>query len=70
MAMHDLNLVSFFADKVALLVEGRLICSGTPQDVIQAEYISEAYQTPIEIISHPVTGASIIFPRAVQKHDK
>ncbi len=65
MAMHDLNLVSFFADKVALLVNGRLISSGTPQEVIQADYIGEAYQTPVEIVSHPITGAPIIFPRGV-----
>ena len=64
-AMHDLNLVSFFADKVALLVDGRLICSGPPEEVIRAEYISEAYQTPVEIVSHPVTGAPIIFPQGV-----
>jgi iron complex transport system ATP-binding protein len=67
MAMHDLNLVSFFADQVALLVEGRLICAGPPQDVIQADFISEAYQTPVEIVSHPVSGAPIIFPKGVLK---
>jgi iron complex transport system ATP-binding protein len=67
MAMHDLNLVSFFADQVALLVDGRLICSGSPQDVIQADYISEAYQTPVEIVSHPATGAPIIFPKGAMK---
>ncbi len=65
MAMHDLNLVSFFADKVALLVAGRLICTGTPQEVIQAKNISEAYQTPVEIVTHPTTAAPVIFPQGV-----
>ena len=65
MAVHDLNLVSFFADKVALLVNGELQCLGTPQEVIRAEQISTAYQTPVEIISHPVTGAPIIFPQGM-----
>ena len=68
MAMHDLNLVSFFADKVALLVNGELKHFGTPQEVIQAEHISEAYQTPVEIVSHPVTGVPIIFPQGVLNH--
>ena len=63
MAVHDLNLVSFFADKVALLVNGEIKTFGTPQEVITTEYISEAYQTPVEIISHPTTGALIIFPQ-------
>ena len=70
MAMHDLNLVSFFADKVALLVDGELKHFGTPQEVIQTEYISEAYQTSVEIVSHPVTGAPIIFPQGVLNHNK
>lgn len=65
MAMHDLNLVSHFADKVALLVDGELKGLGTPQEVICVEQISAAYQTPVEIISHPVTGAPIIFPQGM-----
>jgi iron complex transport system ATP-binding protein len=69
MAMHDLNLVSFFADKVALLVNGRLICSGKPRDVIKTDHISEAYQTSVEIVYHPLTGAPIILPVSVFEHD-
>jgi len=68
MAMHDLNLVSFFADKVALLVDGELKQLGTPQEVIQAKHISEAYQTPVEIFAHPITGAGIIFPQGILNH--
>ena len=64
-AMHDLNLVSFFADKVALLVNGEIQALGTPQEVIRAEQISAAYQTPVEIVSHPSTGAPIIFPQGM-----
>ncbi len=70
MALHDLNLVSFIADKVALLVNGELKRFGTPQEVIRAEVISEAYRTPVEIVSHPVTGAPIIFPQGVLNHSK
>jgi len=70
MAMHDLNLVSFFADKVALLVDGELKHVGTPQEVIQAEHISAAYQTPVEIFTHPITGAPHIFPKGVLNHYK
>jgi iron complex transport system ATP-binding protein len=63
MALHDLNLVSFYADKVALIVNGRLKRLGTPEEVIRAENISAAYRTPVEVVPHPVTGAPIIFPQ-------
>jgi len=65
MALHDLNLVSFYADKVALIVNGELKHQGTPSQVIRAEYISAAYRTPVEVVSHPKTGAPIIFPQGV-----
>lgn len=65
MAMHDLNLVSFFADRVALLVNSELKGLGTPKEVIRAEQISAAYHTPVEIVAHPVTGVPIIFPQGV-----
>jgi len=70
MAMHDLNLVSFFADKVALLVEGDLKGLGSPQEVIRAETISAAYNTPVEIIAHPVTSSPIIFPQGILENKK
>jgi iron complex transport system ATP-binding protein len=63
MALHDLNLVSFYADKVALIVNGKLKALGAPAEVIRAEYISAAYRTPVEVVPHPVTGAPIIFPQ-------
>ena len=65
MALHDLNLVSFYADKVALWVQGELKALGTPQEVIRAEQISAAYRTPVEVIPHPVSGAPIIFPQGM-----
>ena len=68
MALHDLNLVSFFADKVALLVDGELKCLGTPPEVIRAGQISAAYRTPVEVVPHPVTGAPIVFPREMLDH--
>ena len=65
MAMHDLNLVSSIADKVALLVSGVLTEFGTPEEVLSTKNISEAYQTPVEIVAHPETGAPIIFPKGI-----
>jgi iron complex transport system ATP-binding protein len=69
-AMHDLNLVSFFADQVALMLDGQLVCIGSPSEVIQEDYISDAYQTAVEIVSHPVTGAPVIFPKKVLDYDR
>jgi iron complex transport system ATP-binding protein len=62
MAMHDLNLVSSYADKVALLVGGRLVGNDTPARLLTAETISQAYGTPIQVIPHPQDGIPLILP--------
>ena len=62
MALHDLNQVSIYADKVALLLEGRLKAVGTPQEVLTAELISEVYKTPVQVFSHPKHKFPLIFP--------
>jgi len=62
MAIHDLNLVSLFADKVALLYNGKLHSIGNPAEVMKEEILCEAYQTAVEVIPHPKTGSPIIFP--------
>jgi iron complex transport system ATP-binding protein len=49
MAMHDLNLVSRYADKVFLLVHGKLRASGGPEDVLEGGILSDAYQVPMAV---------------------
>jgi iron complex transport system ATP-binding protein len=63
MAMHDLNQVSGFVDRVALLVDGRLMSAGAPDEVLTPENIRKAYQTEVEIFVHPQTGKHYLIPR-------
>lgn len=60
MVLHDLNLVSLFADKAALMVGGEVIAFGKPQDVLTDEIVNRAYQTEVEVIYHPETKVPII----------
>lgn len=63
MAIHDLNLVSLFADKVALLLEGRLHRLGSPVEVLTPDNIGEAYQAEVDVFQHPENGHPVILPR-------
>lgn len=63
MALHDLNLVSRYADKVALIVAGRLIIIGTPKEVLTSKIISTAYDTKIEVFENPANGKPLLFPK-------
>ncbi len=63
MAMHDLNQISGIVDRVALLVDGSLLSLGTPEQVLTPENIKKAYQTEVEIFTHPRTKKHLLFPR-------
>jgi iron complex transport system ATP-binding protein len=62
LAAHDLNLVALYANHVAILVEGSLRATGTPQEVLTSENIEAAYHVPVRIISHPDYGTPLIIP--------
>jgi len=62
--MHDLNLSAMFADRMALIVEGRLAALGRPSEVLTDEHLSCAYRCPLRVNRAPPTGPWIV-PQAV-----
>ena len=50
-ALHDLNLVSRYADRVALLAEGKLCALGRPGEVLQADVLTRAYRVPLQVLA-------------------
>jgi ABC-type cobalamin/Fe3+-siderophores transport system ATPase subunit len=61
-AMHDLNLVTRYADRVALMVGGRITASGTPHEVLTPEILSKAYNLPLTILHDPDHGLTAVLP--------
>jgi iron complex transport system ATP-binding protein len=62
MALHDLNHASLYADRVALLQQGRLQALGTPGDVLTAARLSAIYRMPLHVITHPDYDVPLILP--------
>lgn len=60
--LHDLNLAGAYSDRIALLREGEIVASGTPDEVLQAPILTDVYRTPVEVIPHPETGRGIVLP--------
>lgn len=60
--LHDLNLAAAYADRIALLRRGEIQACGAPDEVLTAETVSMVYETPVEVIPHPVTGKGIVIP--------
>jgi iron complex transport system ATP-binding protein len=66
-ALHDLNLAARYADRVALLVGGKLDAVGTPRDVLTPEKISNAYCLPVQVVEHPFEDSPLVLPGIAQK---
>ena len=64
---HQLNLVSRFADHVALLHRGMVVATGTPDDVMRASVLEEVYEWPIVVSRDPAIGAPTLVPLRRQK---
>jgi len=54
--MHDLNLAAQYCDHMLLLHQGRLLADGSPQQVITAQRVRQAYGAEVTVKSHPLTG--------------
>ena len=62
MALHDLNLVSLFADRAAMLVNGKVLAMGMPDEVLKPDLLQAAYDVPVSVIRHPEYGTPLILP--------
>ena len=59
---HDMNLAGRFADALVLMKDGRIVCSGTPQDTLQPDIIRQVYGVNVNRID-PYGAGPIIYPQ-------
>lgn len=52
-ALHDLNLASAFADRLALLQGGRILRAGPPLEVLGSEELLDAYERSVRVVGLP-----------------
>ncbi|MFD6799513.1 heme ABC transporter ATP-binding protein [Streptomyces cyaneofuscatus] len=60
--LHDLGLAAAYADRVAVLHEGRIAVVGPPREIFDGELLGEVYRQPVEVFPHPRTGAPLVVP--------
>jgi iron complex transport system ATP-binding protein len=71
-AIHDLNMAALYCDRIYVLKEGKVILSGTPEEVFTAENIYGVYGVRSVVEKHPVTGKMAItfLPAGVDKDER
>ncbi|MGW4306373.1 heme ABC transporter ATP-binding protein [Streptomyces californicus] len=60
--LHDLGLAAAYADRAAVLHEGRIAELGPPEQVFGGDLLGEVYRQPVEVFPHPRTGKPLIVP--------
>ncbi|MEJ8634656.1 heme ABC transporter ATP-binding protein [Streptomyces sp. MS2.AVA.5] len=61
--LHDLGLAAAYADRVAVLHEGRLAAEGPPAEVFDDALLSRVYRQPVEVFPHPRSGVPVVLPQ-------
>ncbi len=59
-ALHDLNLVARYSDRVGLLSNGSLARVGTARQVLTPNDLAAAYGVAIHVMDHPLHGSPLI----------
>jgi iron complex transport system ATP-binding protein len=63
-ALHDLTTAAQFSDRLALLVEGRLVAEGPPDEVLTREVIEAQYGARVRVVTDPQAGLIVVPVRA------
>jgi iron complex transport system ATP-binding protein len=64
--LHDLNLAASYCDRLHVLDEGRLVASGTPEEVLTPELIAKVFHVTAHVVRHPTTGVpQLLFDQEV-----
>jgi iron complex transport system ATP-binding protein len=54
MVSHDINLAAMYADRLLLLVDGRIVACGPPEVVVDTQILTRAYDCPLRVDTSPV----------------
>ena len=52
--LHDLNLASHFADKIAIMKDGEIKAFGKPEEVMTDDFLTSIYEVPIKVKYDPL----------------
>ena len=60
--LHDLNLASYFCDRIVLMEKGQILSVGTPAEVLTPEQVYNVFSVRMIVSPHPVTGKPYLIP--------
>jgi len=61
MVLHDINMAAKFSDHLIALHSGKVIASGSPQELMTPETLMKIYGMELALFEHPNTGQPISY---------
>lgn len=55
-AIHDLNIAAMYCDQIYVLQQGRIVCFGTPEEVLTPTLLQDVFGVYADIQTNPLTG--------------
>ena len=62
--LHELNQAARYADTIIAMAQGRVITEGTPEEVVTAATLHEAFGITARVVPDPETGTPMVVPAA------
>ncbi|MER5778337.1 ABC transporter ATP-binding protein [Streptomyces sp. NPDC002039] len=59
---HDLNQAALYASTIVAMRDGRIVCQGTPEEVLTERTVAEVFGLDCLVVPHPRSGRPQIFP--------
>jgi len=65
--LHDLNLTAMFADRIAVMCQGRLDTIGSPQEALTDERLERVYECALRVGVPPARGVPFVLPQSAYR---
>ncbi|WP_297404246.1 ABC transporter ATP-binding protein [uncultured Cetobacterium sp.] len=58
--IHDVNIASSYCDYIFAMKDGKIICEGSPEEVITKKKIKKIFEIDVDILPHPTTKKPLV----------
>lgn len=62
--LHDLGQAARYADRLVVMRQGRIVATGAPSEVLDADLIGDVFGLRCRVIPDPETGTPLVIPLA------